>query len=410
MNGNYLNRSVFRSTFFILSRKQMNTINKNVIWLGWVSFFTDMASSMVTTLLPIFVVYVLHEGVDKLGVVIAVATFISYAFRILFGYLSDRLGIIKPFLVAGYLASALAKPLLVFSYTYASVALLRGAERMGKAVRSAPKDVLISAYSRKNASGRTFGFHKMMDISGELVGALIIFALFMLMQKDEAFIRSVFAWTLLPGLIATVIVLFFVKDMPLKVKKREVFDPSDRKLFALLGIYFFFLFFLFSDQYLILKAKDEGFTLAQIPLFVIVLTLTQALTSYYSGVLIDRRGSGPVLLLSFLFGIASMVALALDFLWLSFIMLGLFTVISLNAMRAYISQEAQSKGAVFGIFYGGVAIFASLGALLIGYIWEHFGFESAVRLSVGGLTVLTLLLCLHLWRQKKIAAPERPAK
>ncbi|WP_345977720.1 MFS transporter [Sulfurimonas sp. HSL3-7] len=387
----------------------MKTIDKNIIWLGWVSFFTDMASSMITTLLPIFVVYVLHEGVDKLGIVIAVATFISYAFRILFGYLSDRLGIIKPFLVAGYLISAVAKPLLAFSSTYASVALLRGLERMGKAVRSAPKDVLISAYSRKNASGKTFGFHKMMDISGELVGALLILMFFMLMQKDEAFIRTLFAWTLIPGLIAAVIILFFVKDMPLKVKKKEVYDPSDRKLFTLLGIYFLFLLFLFSDQYLILKAKDEGFTLAQIPLFVIVFALTQSLTSYYSGVLIDRRGSGLMLLLSFLFGIASMVALALDFLWLSFIMLGLFTVISLNAMRAYISQEAQSKGAVFGIFYGGVAIFASLGALLIGYIWEHFGFESAVRLSIGGLTLLTLLLFLHLQRQRKLVVPEHSA-
>jgi MFS family permease len=388
----------------------MKTIDKNIIWLGWVSFFTDMASSMITTLLPIFIVYVLHEGVDKLGIVIAVATFISYAFRILFGYLSDRFGIIKPFLIAGYLISAAAKPLLAVSQTYASIALFRGLERMGKAVRSAPKDVLISAYSQKNASGKTFGFHKMMDISGELVGALIILMLFMLMQKDEAFIRTLFAWTLVPGLIATVIVLFFVKDIPVKVKKREVFDPADRKLFTLLGIYFFFLFFLFSDQYLVLKAKDEGFTLAQIPLFVIVYTLTQAVTSYYSGVLIDKRGSGLMLLFSFLFGIASMVALALDFLWLSFLMLGLFTVISLNAMRAYISQEAQSKGAVFGIFYGGVAIFASLGALLIGYIWEHFGFESAVRLSIGGLALLTLLLFLHLQQQRQLVLPDDPAR
>lgn len=384
----------------------MRTIDKNIIRLGWVSFFTDMASSMVTTLLPVFVVYVLHEGVDKLGIVIAVATFISYAFRILFGYLSDRFGIIKPFLVAGYFISAVTKPLLALSPSYASVALLRGLERMGKAVRSAPKDVLISAYSQKNASGKTFGFHKMMDISGELVGALIILMFFMLMQKDEAFIRTLFAWTLVPGLIAAVIVLFFVKDTPLKVKKKEVFDPADRRLFTLLGIYFFFLFFLFSDQYLILKAKEQGFTLAQIPLLVIVLTLAQAVTSYYSGVLIDRRGSGLMLLLSFLFGIASMAALALDFLWLSFVMLGFFTVISLNAMRAYISQEAQSKGAVYGIFYGGVALFASLGALLVGYIWEHYGFDSAVLLSITGLSVLTLLLFLHLWRQRKILAPE----
>ena len=380
----------------------MKTINKNVIWLGWTSFFTDMASSMITTLLPIFVVYVLHEGVDKLGIVIAVATFVSYAFRVIFGYLSDRLAIVKPFIVAGYLVSALSKPLLAFTHTYATIALLRGVERIGKAVRSAPKDALISAYSQTKQSGRTFGFHKMMDISGELSGALIVLAVFMLLQKDEAFIRTIFTWTLLPGLIATAIMFIFVEDTPYKAKKKDVFNRADRKLMPLLGIYFLFLFFLFSDQYLILKARDEGYTLTQIPLFVILLTLTQALTSYSSGIWVDKRGSGFMLLLSFVFGIASMVALALDFLWSSFILLGLFTVISLNAMRAYISEEAQSKGGVYGIFYGGVAIFASLGALLMGYIWQHYGFESAVLASITGLAVLTLLLSLYLWRQKKI--------
>jgi len=78
-------------------------INKNIIALGFVSFFTDMASSMVTSILPIFIVYTLHEGVDKLGFVVAIATFISYAFRILFGYLSDRYQVVKPFVVTGVL-------------------------------------------------------------------------------------------------------------------------------------------------------------------------------------------------------------------------------------------------------------------------------------------------------------------
>ena len=90
----------------------MNNINKNIIALGWVSFFTDMASSIITTLLSIFVVYVLHEGVDKLGVIIAIATFVSYIFRIVFGYLSDKYKIVKPFVVTGYFISAITKPLL----------------------------------------------------------------------------------------------------------------------------------------------------------------------------------------------------------------------------------------------------------------------------------------------------------
>ena len=158
----------------------MKNIDKNIIYLGLVSFFTDMASSMVTILLPIFVVYILNEGVDMLGVIIAIATFASYIFRILFGYLSDRYKIVKPFVVSGYLISAITKPLLGFSETFSSVAFLRPSERLGKAVRSASKDSLISTYAKENSHGKTFGFHKMMDIAGELSGAIIIFILFLL--------------------------------------------------------------------------------------------------------------------------------------------------------------------------------------------------------------------------------------
>jgi len=121
-------------------------INKNIIALGFVSFFTDMASSMVTSVLPLFVVYVLHEGVDKLGFIVGIATFVSYGFRFVFGYLSDKYKIVKPFVVAGYAISAVTKPLLYFSNGWVSVATLRGIERIGKAVRSATKDSLISAY------------------------------------------------------------------------------------------------------------------------------------------------------------------------------------------------------------------------------------------------------------------------
>ena len=146
----------------------MKSIDKNIIALGFVSFFTDMASSMITSILPLYIVYVLHEGVDKLGVILAVATFISYGFRFVFGYLSDRLQIVKPFVVVGYMISAITKPLLYFSSSWVSVALLRGLERVGKSVRSATKDSLISAYSPKNKSGKNFGFHKTMDIAGEI--------------------------------------------------------------------------------------------------------------------------------------------------------------------------------------------------------------------------------------------------
>jgi MFS family permease len=371
----------------------MQQIDRNIIALGWVSFFTDMASSMVTTLLPIFVVYVLDEGVDKLGYIIAIATFTSYALRIFFGYLSDRYQIVKPFVAGGYLISAVTKPLLMFSHSYGSVAALRTLERMGKAVRSASKDSLISQYSQSGKAGKSFGFHKMMDVAGEMSGALIIVAVFYLGKENEAWMRDIFGWTLLPGLIAVVIMLFFVKDAPKKSKQnKSVINKDDYHLFWILGGYFAFAFFMMSEQYFILRARETGFTLFEIPLLVIASTLTQILLSYYSGTLIDRVGSSAMLFVSYLFGLMSLLAIKFGLIWLSFVFLGVFTVVSLNALRAYISANAISQAFVYGILYGGIAISSSLGALVVGEIWHRWGFGSVVLFSLIGMSVMSVAL------------------
>ena len=368
------------------------SINKNIVALGFVSFFTDMASSMITTLLPIFIVYVLHQGIDKLGVVIAIATFVSYIFRIVFGYLSDKYKIVKPFVVTGYFISAITKPLLAFSENYLSIALLRGIERMGKAIRSASKDSLISSYAKENSHGKTFGFHKMMDIAGEFSGAIVVFVVFLYFTKNEQNIKTIFEFTLIPGLIATFIMIFFVQDAPKKIKNsNQVVNKKDYKLFPLLFIYFGFLFFSVNEQFFIVYAKESGFSLSTIPLLIITFTFIQTITSYYGGVLTDKIGSHKMILISFVFGILSILSIKFN-IWLSFIFLAFFTILSLNAIRSYISLNAISKGFVFGVFYGGVAIFSSLGALIIGYIWQNYGVDSVLKFSIIGMVLISIFL------------------
>ncbi len=370
----------------------MKNIDKNVIYLGWVSFFTDMAASMITTLLPIFVVYVLKEGVDKLGIIIAIASFVSYMFRIVFGYLSDRFQIVKPFVVIGYFISTITNPLLAFSSTFMSVTLLRGAERMGKAIRSASKDSLISSYVKNKADGKTFGFHKMMDIAGELSGALIIFIIFIYFAQSESTIREIFKFTFIPGSIAVLIAMFFVKDITHKPKTTNIIlNKEDLKLLPILFIYFGFLFFIMSDQFLILRARDIGYGLEMIPLFVITLTAVQTIFSYFSGVMSDRIGIFNSLALAFVLGIVSIFMMKYN-LWVSFAFLGLFTVLSLNALRAYISKNAISKGFIYGTLYGGVAIFSSIGALFIGFIWKIYGFDNVLIFSEVGMIIMLILL------------------
>jgi len=381
-------------------QRQRGPIDRNVIALGWVSFFTDMASAMITSILPIFIVYTLHEGVDKLGMVVAVATFVSYAFRILFGVLSDRLGVVKPFVLAGYLVSALSKPLLAWAVNWQQVAALRGLERMGKAIRSATKDSLIAGYS-KGRSGRSFGFHKMMDVAGEMIGALIAFGALMLLGQSGEVFRTLFSWTLLPGLLAVVILVFAVRDVPPKERTPRRFDwRSDREMFPLLGLYFAFLLFLFSDSYFLLRAKEAGIGVAWLPLLAALSSLVQALSSYGFGVWIDRHSPRKILVGAMGFGVAATAALGAGWVVAAFVLLALFTVASLNALRAWISETARNRGTVYGIFYAGTALFASLGALIMGKIWEHYGMLPALEFSLAGLVTVWGTAAYRVFLQK----------
>ncbi len=365
-------------------------MNKNIIYLGLVSFFTDMASAMVTTILPLYVVYILKDGIDKLGIIIAVATFISYFFRVIFGILSDRYQVVKPFVVTGYVISAITKPLLAFASTWQSVAVLRGVERMGKAIRSATKDRLISFYA-DSKSGRSFGFHKMMDIGGETVGALIAFLALYFIGKNIEVFKSIFLATIIPGIIAVILVIFFVKDVPFEKKEKQKLDLSkDKALFSFLFVYFAFMFFMFSNDYFIIKAKEAGFQIAFIPLLVILLNFTQTLTSYYFGILIDKTGVKKIMIFSYLFGIVSMILIYFNLIILGFVFLGLFLVSSLNSMRSFISLNAKNQASVYGIFYGGIALASSLGAIIIGQIWERLGERAAEIFSISGLVLIFL--------------------
>jgi len=366
-------------------------IDKNIIALGFVSFFTDMASSMITTILPIYVVYILNDGVDKLGFIIAIATFISYGFRFLFGYFSDKFQVVKPFVVIGYTISAITKPLLYFSSSWQGVASLRGVERIGKAVRSATKDRLISAYS-SGKSGKAFGFHKMMDIAGEMMGAIIAFLALLYIGKDIEVFRSIFAWSLLPGILAVIVVVLFVKDVPYSQKKRDSIDfdlSQDKNILLPLFVYFGFMFFMFSDSFFIIKAK-ESISIEYIPLFIVLLTFTQTITSYFFGNLVDRVGVDKVLNISYIFGMISMGLLYLDFIVPSFIFLGLFLVSSINSLRGYISNEATNIASIYGLLYSGVALFSSLGAIAIGIIWHNYSTDTAILFSLCGVCSVSL--------------------
>jgi MFS family permease len=366
--------------------------------LGIVSYFTDFASAMITPILPIFIVTVLHEGMDKLGLIVAVATFISYGLRVVSGYIADRFGLVKPLVVGGYILSALSKPLFGFAHDYIAVGILRSAERFGKGVRSAPKDVLISSYSQKESSGKTFGFHKTLDLAGELSGALFLFLMLYFFGQNETVMRNVFFATLIPGILGVFVVLFFVKDIqknPQRVADLSLkLTPNDKQTISQLLFYFLFSMFALDSAFFAMEAKSIGIATLIIPLLFIISTTTQGLTSYYFGILSDKIGVKKVMGFAYMSGVLSQFFLYLQtplFTWIAYGFLGLFTVISLNANRSLIAKNADNKGLVFGIFYACVALFGAVGAYIFGVIWQEYGMNLSLALSLIFTMCITLV-------------------
>lgn len=374
---------------------------KNIWALGWVSFFTDMAMAMLKPIIPIYVVYVLHQGMDKLGYVLAVTTFVSYALRWLGGWISDRFHITKPLLVLGYGISTFANPLFAVTQSWIGVALVSSLERLGKALRAAPKDVLIAASANHAKEGQAFSVHKTLDIAGEALGGLMAFLLLSMLGTSSEWIQQIFYWSLAPGLIALLILIFFVEDKakshstsPLRLPSER--NPMTRDIKFMLGIYFLASFFMINDAYLLIRAHDVGFKIEWLPLLVLLGGLIQTLVAIPIGKHLDNARFDTILNLGMIMGVSSILLMLIPSqvsIMLAVVLQGIFSITLLNSLRVKIAKSPVYKGKAYGIFYAGTAIATAAGAALTGWIWESMSAESAIILSaLGCLLSLFILL------------------
>lgn len=382
----------------------MKKVSKNIWALGWVSFFTDLATAMVKPLIPIYVVLVLNQGMDKLGYILAITTFVSYLLRWFGGWLSDKFQVTKPLLLVGYGLSATMKPLFSFATGWTSVAAISATERLGKAIRSAPKDVLISASAHQNRQGQAFGVHKTLDIAGETLGGIVAFLLLTWLGHSAEWIRTIFELTVIPGLIGVLILMFFVTDT---VKHRSAAPansdskaPSfplsshsriDSTLWGWFGVYFLAVFFMLNDAYMIMRGSDIGIATFWLPLLMVISGLTQTLISYRIGKRLDREGARRLMAVALWAGALSTLLLLSEntlAVLVAFVFQGIFMVAGLNALRVRIGQTKQGKGRAYGFFYLGTAVATALGSLLIGQLWQHLSVMTALGFSAAGLLLL----------------------
>jgi MFS family permease len=366
---------------------------KNITALGAVSFFTDFSTEMVLGVLPLFIISNLGATKAMLGAIEGSSELASYALRMVSGSLSDRLGKRKVLILAGYALSTASKPFFAFAASWYHALALRLSDRVGKGVRTAPRDALIADSVPESASGRAFGLHRTIDQMGAIAGPVVAFAL--LSVTD---IRGVFLFSLVPGAIAVLVLVFFVREVAIKASARKAMLAnvkslvrSNRPFLILLVVSGIFSAGAFNFSFVLLRASEMGVQQNMVPLVYATINVAHTAVAYPSGRLADRIGREKVLVIGYAVfaGSAAMMALpygaaATVYAYMVAIVYGVYAGIAETLQRAVIPRYVapESRGTAFGLYnlVAGSGFLA--GGVAFGLLWDAAGIAAASIYSI----------------------------
>ncbi len=357
-------------------------ISWNVFLLGIVSFLNDMSSEMIMPVIPSYLMEVLNAGKLLSGSVIGAIESMSSLFKVAFGYVSDRFRRRKAFVLAGYTLSTLAKGALAFTRYWWDFLLLRALDRIGKGIRTAPRDALIAESSERGKTGKSFGFHRMMDTLGAVTGPLVAIALIELLKgfPRETMYRYVFLLSVIPGILSLFVIVLFVKDKGGEVKKKikGISSLKDRNLQVFLAVVAIGALGRYSYAFTMWKAQELGYSVVQSIAFYALFNLIYALSAYPIGTYSDSFGKKRVITVGF--GIASLAALtfayATDFymLIIGFVLYGLYIAIEDTIPRAYMADLAREyeRGTIIGAYHTVFGVFVFPASVIAGWLWQSY--------------------------------------
>ncbi|UCF69875.1 MAG: MFS transporter [candidate division WOR-3 bacterium] len=387
---------------------KLKWLSSNILCLGLVSLFTDLSTEMAYPIIPVFLKEVLKVQPLFIGLIEAIAESTASILKTFSGYISDRLKKRKLFIFLGYSLSALAKPLLAFAAQGWHVLMVRFSDRVGKGIRTAPRDALIADSAKDAYFGRTYGFHRALDTLGAMLGPLTAFFVLALSQNNY---RLLFGLAVVPGIIAIVIILLGVREIVPEVTRafRFSFRQISPRLKLFLIIMIIFTLGNSSDAFLILRARNIGVSATMIPLLWLVFNISYFLWAYPAGMLSDRIGRRKTIFLGFMIFSLCYAAFSLNHsaivIWFIFIIYGLYYGFTEGNLRAYVADLTTSdiRATVFGIYHTVVGITLLPANLLMGYLWQRFGFQTALLLGAS----LSLISGIALIASGKFLAGER---
>jgi MFS family permease len=370
-----------------------------VYFFGATSLLNDFASEMIYPLLPAFVTRTLGGGALALGVLDGLADSVAAGFKLLSGYLADRPHLRGPLVVGGYAAAAVIRPLIAMAGAAWHVVALRAADRVGKGVRTSPRDAMIAEATAPEIRGRAFGVHRAADHVGAIVGPLTAAGLI----AAGMTVRGVFWLAVIPGALAVVAAGLAVRDVrrsEVRSQKSEgtvsphlspltpdLARSPDSAFAPLVLVLALAAFFRAPETLLILRAQDLGVPAAAIPLLWAALHVVRSGFSVPGGILVDRWGARRTLALGWLVyaGLAWSFARAATAgqAWAVFLAFGLVAALTESPERTLVAKHAPGgrHGRGFGWYNGSVSAVALPGAALFGWIYQLRGGPFALGLS-----------------------------
>jgi MFS family permease len=376
---------------------------RNVIVLGIVSLLTDMSSDMIAPLLPLFLTSTLGAGPAALGIIEGIAEATASFLKLLSGAWADRVSRKKPLVVWGYALAAVARPLTRFATSWAHVLLVRFADRVGKGIRTSPRDALIASSVGEGSRGRAYGWHRAMDNLGAVLGPA---AAFVLLSAWGLSYRAIFLLAAVPGIAAVLALYLFVRETDAAttagkgLRLRDgTLPPAFRRYLVALGV---FTLGNASDSFLILRAADAGVPAAYIPLLWGAFHVVKSSLSTFGGILSDRFGRRTMILAGWAVYAVTYAAWGLTdgVYW----MVGLFLVYGLyhsaceGAERALVADlvPAERRGTAFGWFHLVTGICTLPASVIFGFLWKGFGAPAAFGVSACLALLAAAILFLSL--------------
>ncbi len=370
---------------------RLHRLPTNVWVLSAASFLTDVSSEMLNNLLPLFLYNVLGVGTAIIGLIDGIAETTASLVKIYSGVFSDRIGKRKPLTISGYLLSTLAKPFLYLATSWGWVLGVRFVDRIGKGIRTAPRDALLAGSVSTEQRGFAFGLHRASDTAGAFTGLGIAACLIWINQAGKAQLtQATFQWvvlaSILPAALAVLILVIGARDVEATKTANSIvptfrftWNNLDRRIKAFILVIALFTLGNSSDAFIILRSQERGLSVLQILGMLLTFNAIYTLLSSPAGALSDRIGRKGLILAGWT--IYGLVYLCLAFaktgfqVWLFFSLYGIYYALTEGTARAYIADlvSQDQRGGAYGLFHAAIGLASLPASLIAGILWQGIG-------------------------------------